>query len=85
MLNLVHFFWIEETARRCPRHQQQITQGASVCGDDLVAFWPEQAVDQYHKLLDLTGAKRSTGKHFVSKIGRGVFTEEAFETSTVAY
>jgi hypothetical protein len=81
LLNLVHQFWChvatdgtgvdKSVADLCRR-------SVAFCGDDLTAFWHPRVVARYHEILDLCGAKVSKGKHFVSTVGRGVFTEKAF-------
>jgi len=51
----------------------------------LVAFWHPRTVARYHEVLNLCGAKVSDGKHFVSAVGRGVFTEKAFSLSHIKH
>lgn len=48
-----------------------------------MAFWPKEAVLCYEQILKDCGAKTSKGKHYVSDIGRGVFTEKPFTLGTV--
>jgi len=79
VLNLVHLFWIDEACRKTGHSKFHHKKSAVICGDDLVAFWPKEVVDRYHKLLEACGAKKSQGKHFVSDVGRGVFTEKPFK------
>lgn len=79
MLNLTHLFWINESSKAVVSVKRyQVQKGVAICGDDLVAFWPEEASARYHELLRECGAKISAGKHYVSSIGRGIFTEKAF-------
>jgi hypothetical protein len=80
ILNLVHLFWIDESVKRskCRQSEYLLSQSAAICGDDLVAFWPRPVVDRYHELLSACQAKISSGKHYVSNVGRGIFTEEVF-------
>jgi len=73
-LCLVHLFWIEEATRGL---EKGLAERAAVCGDDLIAHWPRLALDRYHRVLSLCGAKISEGKHFVFE-ETGVFTEKAF-------
>lgn len=72
-LCLVHLFWIEMACDEIPTCRDR----AVVCGDDLVAIWPQSVIDKYHGLLGACGAKISSGKHFVFT-DSGVFTEKCF-------
>lgn len=42
LLNIVHFFWIEEACAvdRDPLRRKVLRLRSAVCGDDLVAHWP---------------------------------------------
>jgi hypothetical protein len=48
LLSLCHLFWIEEACEIAP----EFRRSAAVCGDDLVAFWPQEVIDRYHSLLE---------------------------------
>uniref|UniRef100_A0AAT9H807 RNA dependent RNA polymerase n=1 Tax=Rhizopus microsporus narnavirus 1 TaxID=3156532 RepID=A0AAT9H807_9VIRU len=78
LLSIVQLFWIDRAAvaaSRCGFRGDLILRSAAVCGDDLVASWPQVAVDAYHQAARMSGAKFSEGKHFVSRRAL-VFTEE---------
>jgi hypothetical protein len=74
LLCMVHLFWIDEATRGM---EKGLDGRAAVCGDDLLAHWPQKSINRYHKLLSLCGAKISEGKHFVFN-RRGIFTEKPF-------
>jgi hypothetical protein len=79
MLNLAHLFWIDYATMGIEEPiRSRLQQSTAICGDDLLAFWPQKVVDRYHKVLKECHARISPGKHFISSIGRGVFTEKAF-------
>jgi hypothetical protein len=75
LLCIVHLFWIDVSCE----HRPSLKERAAVCGDDLLAYWPQDVIETYHSLLAACGAKISQGKHFVFPDG-GVFTEKCFHT-----
>jgi hypothetical protein len=82
-LSLLHLFWIDEAVRVGSRGLSQslhrnLKYRAAVCGDDLVAHWPNAIVREYDNVVLKSGGKFSAGKHFVTSNGRGVFTEKIF-------
>jgi len=58
MLCLVHLFWIDEATKATKSlfGKKLLSQRAAVCGDDLVAHWPQKTVNAYHKALEASGA-----------------------------
>jgi hypothetical protein len=46
-LCLVHFFWIDQACGK----KENLKQLAAVSGDDLVALWPQEVIDEYEDLL----------------------------------
>nr|AYP67570.1 RNA-dependent RNA polymerase [Wangarabell virus] len=54
-----------------------IDQTYSVCGDDLIAYWPSAVADLYGGMLTRLGFRTNEKKHYLSPIG-GIFTEIAF-------
>jgi len=60
-----------------------IKRRSVVCGDDLVAHWPETAITKYHRVLAQCGAELSVGKHFIEPT-RCCFTEKFFELKTIS-
>lgn len=54
-----------------------IDHSYSVCGDDLIAYWPTSVAELYEIELGKLGFVTNTSKHYISSIG-GVFTEIPF-------
>lgn len=59
------------------RSVRDLEKTYSVCGDDLIAYWPRILAERYEAKLISIGYKTNDKKHYVSKIG-GVFTEIMF-------
>jgi hypothetical protein len=81
LLNLVHLFWIDYAVKGAPNKvdQMYLRKSVAICGDDLVAFWPNNVVERYHAIAKACKAEFSSKKHFKSRRGRGVFTESVFQ------
>lgn len=91
LLSMVHLFWVDEATRLYRRDflsrrgnrpstypPQKLRWRSAICGDDLIAHWPEGLVKCYHHVAELCGASFSEGKHFVVQ-DRGCFTEKLFK------
>jgi len=50
-LNLLHLYWIEESALRSNLMVQSTYTNTRICGDDLVAHWSIKQIDEYEKLV----------------------------------
>ncbi|APG77101.1 RNA-dependent RNA polymerase [Wuhan insect virus 18] len=75
ILSLSHLFWLDWAHRSVdPRVADVVRRTAAVCGDDLVVRAPLKWVQSYHQIAEASGARFSTGKHFVAK-RRYVFLE----------
>jgi hypothetical protein len=75
MLNLTHLFWCRE-AERLAEEEQNIK--ASLCGDDLLAFFTDRQSKYYHDYAKKFGAVFSgEHKHIQSRRG-GIFCGMAF-------
>jgi hypothetical protein len=82
ILCLVHLFLVSEASRRAHSREDQrrCRRDVAIFGDDLCALWPQNVINEYHRLLDKIGAKISVGKHYVMK-DRGCFCEKFFKIS----
>lgn len=65
-LNLLHLFWIEESALESNQDIRGTYHNTRICGDDLVAHWPKSQIDSYESLVVKSNGAFSEGKHFKS-------------------
>jgi len=65
-LNLLHLFWIEESALMSNLMVSRTLLNTRICGDDLVAHWPAKQVENYETLVIQSNGAFSEGKHFKS-------------------
>lgn len=95
MLNLIHLFAVEEAWKGVIRRGElppewekplgsipKLHRTFSLCGDDLVAFWPPALIRAYDQEMRRLGFITSPTKHYVSPFG-GVFTEVIFHVGRV--
>jgi len=50
-LNLLHIYWIEESARLSNIPIPRTIETTRICGDDLVAHWSIDQINAYEKLV----------------------------------